>query len=71
MEISLDQVKEILINRKRVTAEQVADDLGLVITQENRKATFRNLRSLIRKVVDSNGGKRDEVDNEGRQIYQL
>ncbi len=69
MEIELDLVKATLQKKKRTTAEDMALDLGFVLTQETRRKTLQNVRAALRKVVDSNGGKRDEIDNEGRQIY--
>jgi len=71
MEIELDLVKATLQKKKRTTAEDMALDLGFVLTQETRRKTLQNVRAALRKVVDSNGGKRDEIDNEGRQIYTL
>ncbi len=71
MEIELDLVKATLQKKKRSTAEDMALDLGFVLTQETRRRTLQKVRAALRKVVDSNGGKRDEVDNEGRQIYTL
>lgn len=71
MEIELDLVKATLQKKKRTTAEEMAADLGFVLTQETRGRTLQKVRAALRKVVDSNGGKRDEIDNEGRQIYTL
>jgi len=71
MEIDLEQVKKLLELKKRMTAEEMATTLGFVLTNENRRVTLQKIRSALRKVVDSNGGKREEIDNEGRQIYEL
>ena len=71
MEINLESVKAVLEKKKRMTAEEVATTLGFVLTQENRRVVLQKTRAALRKVVDSNGGKRDEVNNEGQQIYSL
>lgn len=71
MEIELDKIKTILQAKKRTTAEMMAIDLGFVLTQKTRRVTLQKVRAALRKVVDSSGGKRDEIDNEGRQIYTL
>jgi len=71
MEINLDQVKQILIAKKQITAEDMATTLGFVLTQDTRRRTLQQVRAALRKVVDSNGGKRDEINNEGHQIYEL
>ena len=71
MEIELDLVKATLQKKKRSTAEDMALDLGFVLTQETRRRTLQKVRAALRKVVDSNGGKRDEINNEGQQIYTL
>jgi hypothetical protein len=71
MEVDLEQVKKLLEAKKRMTAEDVATTLGFVLTQENRRKVLQKVRAALRKVVDSNGGKREEIDNEGRQIYEL
>lgn len=71
MEINLDQVKKILTTKKKTTAEMMAIDLGFVLTQKTRRVTLQKVRAALRKVVDSNGGKRDEINTEGQQIYEL
>ena len=71
MEIELDLVKATLQKKKRTTAEDMALDLGFVLTQETRRTTLQKVRAALRKVVDSNGGKRDEINAEGQQIYTL
>ena len=71
MEIELDLVKATLQKKKRTTAEDMAVDLGFFFTQETRRRTLQKVRAALRKVVDSNGGKRDEINNEGQQIYTL
>lgn len=71
MEIELDKVKTILQTKKRTTAEMMAIDLGFVLTQKTRRVTLQKVRAALRKVVDSGGGKRDEINNEGQQIYEL
>ena len=71
MEIDLDLVKATLQKKKRTTAEDMALNLGFVLTQETRRRTLQKVRAALRKVVDSNGGKRDEINNEGQQIYTL
>lgn len=71
MEIDLDQVKLILEKKKRTTAEDMAVDLGFVLTQQTRRVTLRKVRGALRKVVDAYGGKRDEINTEGQQIYEL
>lgn len=71
MEIDLDKVKLILEKRKRVTAEEMALDLGFYLTQGTRRVILTNVRSALRKVVDTYGGRRDEINNERQQIYEL
>ena len=71
MEIDLDKVKEILERKKKMTAEEMALDLGFVLTQKTRRVVLQRTRAALRKVVDTSGGKRDEINNEGQQIYEL
>ena len=71
METDIDKVRSILEKRKRTTAEEMALDLGFYLTQGTRNAILRSVRSALRKVVDTYGGKRDEINNERQQIYEL
>ena len=71
MEIDLKDIKFVLETRGKTTAEDAAKDLNLPLTQAARKKTLQKVRAALRKVVDTNGGKRDEVNNEGQQIYEL
>ena len=71
MEIEVDKVKLVLEKKKRTTAEEMAIELGFVLTQQTRRVTLRKVRAPLRKLVDTNGGKRDEINDEGQQIYEL
>lgn len=71
MEIDIDKVRFILEKRKKVTAEEMALDLGFYLTQGTRNPILRSVRAALRKVVDTHGGKRDEINNERQQIYEL
>ena len=71
MEVDLDKVKLILEKKKRTTAEEMALDLGYILTPDTRKVILQKVRAALRKIVDTNGGSRSEVNNEGQQVYEL
>ena len=62
MKIDANEVRRVLEESGPLTATQLADHLGLELTQKNRKEVLQKIRSAARKVVDTLGGKRTEHD---------
>ena len=57
--------------KKAVTALGMAQELGIQLDSDNRKSVLKDIRSSLRKIVDTNGGSRDTIANDGQLLYKL
>jgi len=64
------QVKKVLESGPK-TANELAEELGIEVTQENRKKVFQKIRSAARKVVDESKGSRSERNENKEVVYKL
>jgi len=71
MKISLKQVEEVLTSMKKGTAEEIASQLGLKLTQENRKEVLSRVRRLARAAVIHIGGTKEEYNEDKQLIYSI
>ena len=71
MKVEYSKVEELLKEHKSLTADEIAEKLGLEITQENRKKVMFDVRKQARKVVDKNSGKRTEYNDDKKLIYSI
>jgi len=64
------QVKKILDAGPK-TANEVVEELGIEVTQENRKKVFQKVRGALRRAVDNNNGSRSERNENKEVVYKL
>ena len=71
MNFNKQQVKQALEKLGRANVEQLATELKIELTQNNRRSIFKKIRKYARMIVDQEGGLRDEYDETGQIVYSL
>jgi len=71
MDIDLLEVKTALQEMGKATALEMVEALDIQLTQRNRTEILSKVRSAMRKIVDTNGGKRVRYTKDNQLIYEL